>query len=287
MIIIDFNQVCISNLMMQLGNHQNAKIEEALVRHMVLNSIRSFKQKFGDEYGEIIIACDDKNFWRRKIFPYYKANRKKMREQSDIDWTTIFESFSKIRQELNEHFPYRVIKVESAEADDVIASLVHTYGSPLRGGEKILILSGDKDFIQLQYYANVDQYDPVRKKYIRHNNPQQYLKEHILKGDSGDGVPNFLSADDTFITGTRQKPIRQKSLDQWTNFDKPEQFCDDTMLRGYKRNQQLVDLNFVPKEIQQEVIKQYESQAGKKKSDLLPYFISHKLKQLSEHIGEF
>lgn len=273
--------------MMQLGNHQNAKIEEALVRHMVLNSIRSFKQKFGDEYGEIIIACDDKNFWRRKIFPYYKANRKKMREQSDIDWTTIFESFSKIRQELNEHFPYRVIKVESAEADDVIASLVHTYGSPLRGGEKILILSGDKDFIQLQYYANVDQYDPVRKKYIRHNNPQQYLKEHILKGDSGDGVPNFLSADDTFITGTRQKPIRQKSLDQWTNFDKPEQFCDDTMLRGYKRNQQLVDLNFVPKEIQQEVIKQYESQAGKKKSDLLPYFISHKLKQLSEHIGEF
>lgn len=275
--------------MMQLGNHQNAKIEEGLVRHMILNSIRSYKQKFGDKYGELVIACDDKNFWRRQIFPYYKANRKKMRDQSDIDWTAIFESLGKIRQELIEHFPYRVLKVEYAEADDIIASLCHTYGSELLSDstEKILILSGDKDFIQLQQYANVEQYDPVRKKFIKHNNPSQYLKEHILRGDAGDGVPNFLSSDDTFISGTRQKTIRQKNLDEWLSYEKPEQFCDSTMLKGYVRNQQLVDLGYVPSNIRETAIAQYQKQAGKGKNNLLNYFIQYKLKNLVEHIGEF
>lgn len=289
MIIIDLNQVMIANLMMQLGNHSNAKIEEGLVRHMVLNAIRSYKQKFGDQYGEIVIACDDKNFWRKKIFPYYKANRKKMREQSDIDWNAVFESFNKIREELKTYFPYRVIKVESAEADDVIASLCNKYGTYILSDdvEKILILSGDKDFIQLQQYVNVQQYDPVRKKFIRHNNPDMYLKEHIMKGDSGDGIPNFLSGDDVFISGTRQKPIRQKNLDQWLSYTKPEQFCDDSMLRNYKRNEALVNLALVPTDVKTAVYNQFEQQADKKKNNLLNYFIEHKLKNLMEHIGEF
>ena len=288
MILIDLNQVMVSNLMMQLGNHTDAKIEEGLVRHMVLNAIRSYKQKFGEEYGEIVIACDDKNYWRRKIYPYYKANRKKAREQSDIDWTSIFECFNKIREELKEYFPYRVLKIETAEADDIISALVHNNGALLMTGsaEKILILSGDKDFIQLQKFVNVRQYDPVRKKFISHNNPDVYLKEHILKGDSGDGVPNFLSGDDVFISGGRQKPIRQKSLDKWVT-QTPEEFCDQNMLRGYKRNEALVDLSKIPVEVYNTILAQYNEQEGKKKGDLFNYFIKFKLKNLMENIGEF
>jgi hypothetical protein len=289
MIIIDLNQVMIANIMMQLGNHQNAKIEEALVRHMILNSIRSYNLKFGSDYGEIVIACDDKNYWRKKIFPYYKANRKKARDKSDVDWQSIFEAFNNIREELKEYFPYRVIKVEGAEADDIIATLCHKYGTPLVSDstERILILSGDHDFIQLQTYSNIEQYDPVRKKAIRHDNPERYLKEHIMKGDSGDGVPNFLSGDDVFITGTRQKPIRQKSLDQWTTNATPEEFCDPAMLRGWKRNEALVNLSLIPNDIKTEVMQQYKQQAGKKKTNLLNYFIKFKLKQLTENIGDF
>lgn len=191
MIIVDFNQVMISNLMMQLGNHTNVPLEEGLFRHMVINSLRSYKQKFGAEFGEIIIACDDKNYWRKKVFPYYKANRKKNREASEINWTMVFDTFNKIKTEIREFFPYRVIQVESAEADDIIASLVFAYGKQLVNGseEKILILSGDKDFVQLHHYANVKQYDPVRKKWINHNDPARFLFEHILKGDTGDGIP--------------------------------------------------------------------------------------------------
>ena len=283
----------VSNLMMQLGNHTDAKIEEGLVRHMVLNAIRSYKQKFGEEYGEIIIACDDKNYWRRKIYPYYKANRKKSREESDIDWTTIFECFNKIRDELKEYFPYRVLKVDTAEADDIIGTLAQQYGSYLVGHDtiKILIMSGDKDFIQLQKFANVKQYDPVRKKFISHKNPELYLKEHIMRGDAGDGVPNFLSPDDVFVTKGRQKPIRQTNLDKWVN-QSPETFGDieligDTMVRGYKRNESLIDLSKIPSDIYNMVVTQYHEQKDKKRGDLLNYFIKFKLKNLMPLIGEF
>lgn len=288
MIILDLNQIMISNLMMQIGNHTNIELEEGLIRHMVLNSIRLNRQKFHKEFGEIVIACDDKNYWRKQTFPYYKANRKKARDKSELDWTAIFESLNKIREELKEYFPYKVIQVDTAEADDIIGTLCTQFGSegPLAIGEKILILSGDKDFNQLQKYSNVQQYDPVRKKYIKADDPYKYLQEHIMKGDSGDGVPNFLSEDDCFVLGTRQKPLTQKKLDQWLG-KKPEEFCDERMLRNYKRNQQLVDLSYIPEQIRNTVMDQFNNQNDKDRSKLFNYFIKFKLKNLIENIGDF
>ena len=283
MIIMDLSQVMISNLMIQLGNHTNADIEEDLLRHMVLNSVRAYNVKFKDEFGEMIIACDAGNNWRRQVFPYYKANRRKNREKSEINWTAVFETLNKVRDELKDYFPYRVIRVDGAEADDIIGTLAQTYGNT---NEKILILSGDKDFVQLQAYMNVQQFDPVQKKWRKTNDVDKFMKEHIIRGDAGDGVPNFLSADDTFVVGARQKPISQKKLDQWLNSD-PKEFCDEKMLRGYLRNQQLVDLNFIPPDIKKEVLVQYEQQAGKGRDKLFNYFIERRLKLLLESINEF
>jgi hypothetical protein len=283
MIIMDLSQVMISNLMIQLGNHTNAEIEEDLLRHMILNSVRAYNVKFKHEFGEMIIACDAGNNWRKQIFPYYKANRRKNREKSEINWTAVFETLNKVRDELKDYFPYRVIRVDGAEADDIIGSLAQTYGNT---NEKILILSGDKDFVQLQCYMNVQQFDPVQKKWRKTNDVDKFMKEHIIRGDIGDGVPNFLSADDTFVVGARQKPISQKKLDQWLEAD-PKDFCDEKMLRGYLRNQQLVDLNFIPPDIKKEVLEQYEQQAGKGRDKLFNYFIDRRLKLLVESINEF
>lgn len=283
MIIVDLSQVMISNLMMQLGNHTNTEVEEDLLRHMILNSIRSYNQKFKDEYGEMIIACDDRNFWRRDIFPYYKANRKKSREKSELNWTQIFDALHKIRDELKTFFPYRVIQVDSAEADDIIGSLVMAKGDT---NEKILILSGDKDFVQLQRYNNVKQYDPVQKKFRTTNDPDRFIKEHIMRGDVGDGIPNFLSTDNCLVVGERQKPVLSKKLDAWVN-QKPEEFCDERMLRGYRRNQQLVDLTFIPQNVQDNILSEYEAQGGKDRKNLFNYFIEKKLKNLIESINEF
>lgn len=285
MIIVDLNQVMLSNLLMQLGNHTNAQLEENMVRHMILNSLRSYKVKFGEEYGEMIIACDNSNYWRKKIFPYYKANRKKNIETSELDWKSLFECLNKIRSELKEYFPYRVIDVESAEADDIISTLVGEFGSELNTGEKLLILSGDKDFIQLHKYSNVSQYDPTRKKWIKHDDPERFLQEHILKGDAGDGIPNILSPDNCFVVGDRQRPLTAKKMEKILETDTEE--LDEPLSRNYWRNAKLIDLSFTPNEIREKVMQQFESQKNRDRSKLLNYFISNKLKNLTEHLSEF
>jgi hypothetical protein len=282
MIIVDLNQVMLSNLMVQIGNHTNAKIEENMVRHMVLNSIRSYKAKFSEQYGELVIACDNTNYWRKQMFPYYKANRKKNRDSSELDWKAIFECLNKIRAELKEYFPYRVIDIESAEADDIIATLVKN--APAE--DKVLILSGDKDFIQLHKYSHVKQYDPVRKKFISHENPERYLAEHILKGDSGDGIPNVLSSDNCFVVGDRQKPLTQKKIDALIELGLDGKF-DHSLARNYMRNKHLIDLSMIPEEVKGKILESYSNQKGKNRDKMFNYFIANKLKNLMESIGEF
>lgn len=285
MIIVDLNQVMLSNLLMQLGNHTNAQIEENMVRHMILNSLRSYRSKFRDEYGELVIACDNSNYWRKKIFPYYKANRKKSREKSDLDWKSIFDCMNMIRAELKEFFPYKVIDVESAEADDIIGTLVNNFGTELNSGEPILILSGDKDFIQLHTYGNVKQYDPTRKKWITHKDPHMFLKEHIMKGDSSDGVPNILSSDNCFVVGDRQRPLTAKKIEQYMKVKPTE--LETSIARNYFRNEQLIDLSHTPEEIRTKVMESYNAQSNKDRSKLMNYFIANKLRNLTEHIGDF
>ena len=287
MILLDYNQICISNLMVHMN--KNAILDEDLVRHMVLNSIRLYKKRFGDKYGEVVICCDDKNYWRKDIFPYYKAHRKGDREKSPYDWNMIFECLNKIRDELKETFPYRVIRVERAEADDIIGTLCHEHGvlGFMPGyAERILILSGDKDFSQLQKYANVEQYSPMTKKWIRVNNPERYLREHIMRGDRGDGIPNFLSNDACLVNGERQKPLSTRKLNDWVVSD-VDDFCNDMMKRNYNRNEMLVNLDLVPQHIQDDVKEQYDKYEVPEKRGLLNYFIKNKLKLLTEHIGEF
>lgn len=283
MILLDFNQVCISNLMAQLGNHTDADIDEDILRHMVLNTIRSLRVKFKD-YGDMVICCDDKHVWRKQVFPYYKANRKKSREQSEIDWVKIFGCLNNIRDELKAYFPYRVLQIEGAEADDVIGTLAIKYGQMLNTGKKILILSGDKDFVQLHVFGNVQQYDPVRKKFIKQDDPIKFTRELILKGDRGDGIPNILSKDDVLVTGERQRPVR---TDKYINIDKPREFFTGELLRNWIRNEQLIDLTFIPENIQAKVIEQYDLEADKPRDKLFNYFVKYKLKLLMEHIGEF
>jgi len=284
-IIVDLNQIILSNLLADGSVSKGHKIDENMVRHMILNTIRSFKVKFGQEYGELIIATDNSNYWRKQYFPYYKANRKKSQEQSKVDWSHVYEVLNKIRQEIKDYLPYRVIDIESAEADDSIGTLCHHFGTDLNMGEQILIISGDKDFIQLQVYANVKQWDPIRKRWLSHNDPKRFLMEHIIKGDAGDGVPNILSPDNCFMVGERQKAITAKRMEKYLALF-PSQM-EAPANRNYFRNETLIDLAKVPEEIKQKVMASYNEQEGKDKSKMLNYFIEYKLRNLTECIGEF
>jgi hypothetical protein len=286
MILVDMNQVTISNLMMQIGSKQQNEVDEDLVRHMVLNSIRMYRSRFQGEYGELVLCYDSKKYWRRDYFPNYKSNRKKDRANSGLDWNTIFETLNNIRDEIKTHFPYKVLEVEGAEADDCIAAVVQHIAVTPTEFEKVLILSGDKDFIQLQKHNFVKQYSPVLKKFVKDINPDIYIREHVLKGDRSDGVPNFLSSDDTFVNELRQKPLTKKKLAVWIDLA-PEDFCTEEMLRNYQRNRTLIDLEYIPSDLKERILEDYRKPPKGERSKLLNYFINKRLKNLMNDIGDF
>jgi hypothetical protein len=279
MILVDLNQVLLAGLMAQIANHKG-KLEESLIRHMVLNIIRTHVKNFKAEYGEVVLCCDNRKYWRKEYFPFYKANRKKNRDKSDLDWHLIFDILGKLKQELKDNFPYKVLDVEGAEADDIIGTLVPIY-SP---HQKILILSSDGDFLQLQNYKDVKQYNPSQKKYVKSENPILELKEKIIRGDKGDGIPNMFSPSDCFVRDLRQKPITQKTLEKYLSEDVKNFSYDEAV--NFGRNQTLIDLTFIPQEIKEKIINTYE-ETKPAKGKLLNYFIEHKLKNLMEVIEEF
>jgi len=280
------NQVTISNLMMQLGSKRDNELDENLVRHMVLNSIRGYRSRFHEAFGEMVLCYDSKKYWRREYFPNYKSNRKKDRANSGLDWNTIFETLNNIRDEIKETFPYKVLEVEGAEADDCIAAIVQHVAETPSEFEHILILSGDKDFIQLHKYNNVQQYSPTVKKFIKDIDPDIYIREHVLKGDRSDGVPNFLSPDNTFVDELRQRPLTKKKLETWIDLE-PTDYCSDEMLRNYQRNKTLIDLECIPSDLKVKILEDYQNAEHGDRSKLLNYFIKKRLKNLMNDIGDF
>jgi hypothetical protein len=282
MLLIDLNQVLLAGLMAQIANQKNKTLEEDLIRHMVLNIIRGHIKNFKGEYGEVILCCDNRKYWRKDYFPFYKAGRKKTRDKSDLDWHLIFDMLSKFKQELKDNFPYKVIDVEGAEADDIIGTLVPRYAS----NEKVLILSSDGDFLQLQRYGvNVKQYNPSQKKFIKSEVPMMELKEKIIRGDKGDGIPNIFSPADCFVRDLRQKPITQKVIDKYLN-ENVEDYSE-TDKANYIRNSTLIDLSNIPVEVKQRIIDAYDEVKPASKQKMLNYFIEFKLKNLMDVIEEF
>ena len=286
MIIVDINQIMISNLMVTLSR-DSMDLSEDLVRHMVLNSLRGHNKKFRKEYGEMVIACDSKNVWRREVFPNYKAGRKANRAKSEHDWDAIFSMLHNIKDEIRNFLPYKVIEIETAEADDIIATLVNRLQRQTgpNHAKKVLILSGDKDFIQL-HNDNVRQYNPVLSKFVgKGETPSIYIKEHILKGDRSDGVPNVLSDDNVFVEGRRQRPLSKKKIEAWVNevfmtFTEEEQ-------KNYSRNRKLIDLSCIPPELEAKIINEFNDVKVASRDKILNYFITKKLKTLIEVIDEF
>lgn len=284
-ILVDYNQVILASLFASIGNHTDVAADENIIRHMFLNSLRANRKKFTEEYGEIVICADGKNTWRREAYPYYKANRKKSRDESGMDWSALFEIMNNIRGEILEYFPYKVIHIEHCEADDIIGTVCHEYGSELNiGSEKFLVLSGDKDYIQLQNYANVDQYDPIRKRWIRSDNPENYLKEHILRGDTGDGVPNILSPDNCLAVGERQKAMTKKRLALYS--EGPINMDEET-LRRFHRNKMMIDLREIPQSYQDQIMSEYNTEKTVGREQLFNFFVKKKLKHLITDIQDF
>jgi len=280
MILVDLNQVLISNLMAQIRGKADVKPNKEMIRHMVLNSLRGFNVKFREEFGDLCLCSDAGDPWRRDFFPNYKYSRKQARQDGPFNWDEIFNIITDIKNEVKDNFPYKVMYVENSEADDLIATIIK-----LQEEDKYLIISGDKDFIQL-HNDRIKQYNPVLNKFVgQGENPSLYIREHILKGDRSDGIPNVLSDDNVFIEGRRQRPLSKKKIEAWCNeivptFNEEEQ-------KNYDRNRKLIDLSCLPKEIEDKINNEFNDVKVATRDKILGYFINKKLKTLIESIDEF
>ena len=279
MILIDYSGIAISNIFAQ-----KVTVSEDMVRHMILNSLRMYNLKYRKEYGTMVLACDGGS-WRKQIYPQYKANRKTSRDASGLDWQEFFRILGMVRDEIKEHLPYKVVHIQGIEADDIIGALTEktqNFGEH----EPVMIISADKDFIQLQQYSNVRQFSPMTKAFVKEKDATQYLFEHIIRGDSGDGIPNVLSPDNTFVDKIRQKPISAKKIEQWgASRNALDKVMDESTYRNFQRNQALIDLSKVPQDKKALIINTFES--VKPNSNVLNYLISKRCTQLIECAEEF
>jgi len=277
MILVDMSQIMMASIMMQMHMSKKSEPDEVMVRHMVLNSLRMYRTRFLSEFGEMVLCYDSRHYWRRDYFPEYKHSRRKGRSTDSKDWDIIFSCLNTIKEEIKSNMPYKSVEVYGAEADDIIATLCS------ESSDEVMILSGDKDFIQLQRFPNVKQYSPITKKMINGINADDYLKEHVLKGDTSDGVPNVLSPDNTFVDGIRQRPLSKKKIAMMVDGN----FPNEETKRNYQRNKKLIDLTCSPEELRSEILDTYKSAPVNNRSKILNYFIKQRLKTLTESIGEF
>jgi len=281
MILLDYSQIALSNIIVQKLNDEN------MIRHMILNSIRMYNKRYRDEYGQMVICADGMNNWRRDIYPFYKANRRKGREESDTDWNEIFRILHLVKDEIRENLPYKVLHIDGCEADDIIGTLaLHTQEFGCH--EPVMIVSSDKDFIQLQRFNNVKQFSPIQKKMVSDPNPRVYMWNHIMRGDGGDGVPNILSPDNTFVDEIKQTPLRQTRINEWVeNAERLREVMPEEIFRNYQRNKKLIDLTEVPEHLQQNIINTFVEQKPAMKLKVLNYLIKKRCNRLIEVVEEF
>lgn len=296
MILVDYSQVALSNILSFQRELKGSESEvKNLIRHVTLSTLKSYKKKYGKEYGELVICCDGRKYWRREIFPHYKANRKKARDNSDLNWTLIFDTLSEMRDDIEKHFPYKVIHLDRAEADDVIAVLAKwtqtnalVQEGLMEEPQKTLILSSDGDFIQLQKFGNITQWSPMQKKQIKANARELYEKKitHIVKAGD-DGIPNILSKDDVFVIGERQKPVSAKRLQEFLELGYDACKNDDER-RNWHRNVQLIDFDHIPEDVSQQIIDTYvNSKPAGDKMSIMNYLIEKKCRLLLDELEDF
>ena len=285
MIIVDYSGIAIASIFSQ---DRPEEIQEGLIRHMILNSLRRYNVKFRKEYGEMVIACDSTS-WRKEVYPQYKAKRKSNRDESPLDWGHFFTLINGVRDEIKENMHYPVVQAERAEADDIIATLVKST-QEFGQSEPVMIVSSDKDFFQLHRYSNVKQFSPMKRDFAEVDDAAFYKFDHICRGDSSDGVPNVLSVDDTFTEGIRQRPMYAKKIQQWYTAKDDSQLMDmmgQETYRNYCRNKSVIDLDHIPEDIVQDINDKYNSQTNKNKGKVLTYLIEKRCNMLIDSVADF
>lgn len=296
---MDYSQVAIAAATVfaeDMKKGKDTKKMQDIIRHVTLKSIAMANREYKKQFGQLVLCCDSRNVWRKQKFPYYKAHRSKNKEESDLDWQSINMFIDALKQDLISYFPYPVIQAEAAEADDCIAVIckynfennINNSGNPLDeffgDPEPTLIYSSDGDFKQLHKFKNVKQYSPIQKKWVRNDN-QDFLVEKIISGDKGDGIPSVLMSPDWLVNGEgRATSVTKAVYAKYKNYDGLTQDEKDR----YNLNKELIDFDYIPKNIEESIISQYTQPIKTiKKQEIFNYLVKHRCRELVDKIGDF
>lgn len=265
----------------------------AIFRHVMLKDILMHKKSWGKQCGEVIITCDGRHYWRKEAFQYYKAGRKEAREASDTDWEAIFMIMDEFLDELRATFPYKVIKVDGAECDDVVAVLTKYFDTQelIKNGleessQHVMNISTDGDFKQLYKYRHYAQWSPMTKKVVPKPN-SSFLVEKIIRGDAGDGVASVLCPDDFYVNKAiygRAPNVTAKVIEKYSDLSN----LNEEELSRYRRNETLISFEKIPLNITKAVLMCYRNQeVVRDKGLILEYVTKHRLRQLTTEINNF
>jgi 5'-3' exonuclease, N-terminal resolvase-like domain/T4 RNase H, C terminal len=301
MIVLDYSGIAIASILGYDSKLEGSLDENKnLVRHVILSKIRDYKRRFSKEYGnEIVIACDGGDYWRKKVFPHYKASRKKNRENSDIPWDMVYQCMDDSLDVLRNFFPYKVIKVSGAEADDVMfvmSDVVCKQRGTVVGiesevvGEKCLVISSDKDMIQL--HSNTTRlYSPYKETYATFQpgeTAKSFLRKLILTGDTGDGIPNVFSPASTLVDGIRQKAATEKKMKPILESSDLISGTDDPdVKKRIVENARLISFKFVPTEIVNSIIDSYNEPIEGTRMAAYEWMAANNMKLLMNDIEAF
>lgn len=286
MILVDFSQVVLSEAYVEfLKNPERYSMES--LRQIVLMKITNIQSKHKNKYGSVVL-CVDYPFhsWRKNVFPQYKANRKRNREESDgFDWKRYFDYYHTILENCLDCLPCRIVVSEDAEGDDVIAVLTREFHER----ENILIWSSDRDFVQLQKYPNVSQYSYLKRKMITIDDPVRYLDEKILTGDRGDGIPNCLSEADCFVEGKRQKKLTEVMKERLlANNTRPEYNAESKdVLAGIERNRVLIDFDKIPEIVSKRILATYSEYEVPSKGKFHKFLVHNGMMNMIDIVQRF
>lgn len=293
MIFLDYHGYIISQIHGYSNFIKTAKFDDKFFIERFLVNLGKLSKRYS-KYGTLVIAADSskRKYWRTKEFEYYKAGRYQKDDDSKLSVKDLEtrEKLKRLPYEIEpiirKAFPFYFIKSEEAEADDVIATLISYFFN-----EKHVILSSDKDFIQLQKY-DVDQYDLTRSRWLKSKTPDLDLQEKIFRGDGGDGIPNVLSDSDTLVNqAKKQKRMTQKQLSylfnlNWEKLAKDEKEKDSQLVQRYLENKKLIDLSETPLHVREDIMKQYFDY-GELKNGVMNYCLKSKSGFIFENISLF
>lgn len=247
-VLIDFMNIAIRNAFIAVSKDPEDNRRWTIWADKTIGNIIDMVSKF--KADRLVICVDSKGsgYWRKEVFPEYKAHRSKYRKDAKIDFSSLNDAITSFVERVSKILTnVYVMRIDRAESDDLIAVITKHHGSQA----KIVIVSGDRDFCQLQTrFHDVHQFDWTQKKFVLVPDPLNHIDQKVITGDRNDGIPPIKR-------GMGPKTAK-KYIDSGVNI---MECSDKQMVDNYKRNRLLIDFDFIPDDIRDEILSEYKSKS--------------------------